>query len=201
MSFSPLTEKLIQSLRALPTVGPKTAQRMAFCLLQRKRVEGLELAKNLSEALHTIGNCKECRNFTEDEICHICADTQRNQSLLCITESPADVVAIEQTNSFKGYYFILMGHLSPLDGIGPDDIGINLLLDIVKKRETKEVIIATNNTPEGEATAFFISQKMHQLHIKCSKIAHGIPSGGELEYLDNNTVAKALSARTHIETT
>ena len=200
MSFSPLIEKLITSLRCLPTVGPKTAQRMAFELLQKKRKEGVELAKVVQEAMDLIANCAQCRNFSESEVCNLCANKERDHTKLCIVETPSDVVAIEQTACYKGYYFVLMGHLSPLDGIGPEHIGIDLLLNMLVKRATTEVIIATNCTPEGEATAFYIIEQIKNLGISCSRIAHGVPIGGELEYLDSNTVSRALTARTKVNT-
>lgn len=200
MSYSPLIAKLIEALRVLPGVGPKSAQRMAFELLQRKREAGLELASTLSSAMELVGNCDLCRNFCETEVCNICNDNRRNQNNICVVESPADVIAVEQTGCFNGYYFVLMGHLSPLDGIGPNDIGIPKLLARVKELSTQEIIIATNSTPEGEATAFYITEQVKTLNVACSRIAHGIPIGGELEYLDSGTVSKALFARTHIVT-
>jgi recombination protein RecR len=200
MLYSPLIAKLIEDLRTLPGVGPKSAQRMAFELLQRKREAGIELAKTLNSAMELVGNCNVCRNFCETEICPICSDNRRNSNNICIVESPADVIAIEQTGCFNGYYFVLMGHLSPLDGIGPNDIGIPKLLERVKELEIKELIIATNSTPEGEATAFYITEQVKSLNAICSRIASGIPIGGELEYLDSGTVSKALFARTNIVT-
>ena len=199
MSFSPLIEKLITSLRCLPSVGPKTAQRMAFELLQKKRKEGLELAKVVHEAMNLIANCSECRNFSETEVCSLCSNNQRDHTKMCIVETPSDVVAIEQTASYKGHYFVLMGHLSPLDGIGPEHIGIDLLLGMLIKRSVTEVIIATSCTPEGEATAFYIIEQVKNLGISCSRIAHGVPIGGELEYLDSNTISRALTARTQVD--
>ncbi len=199
MSFSPLIEKLITSLRCLPSVGPKTAQRMAFELLQKKRKEGLELAKVVHEAMNLIANCSECRNFSETEVCSLCSNNQRDHTKMCIVETPSDVVAIEQTASYKGHYFVLMGHLSPLDGIGPEHIGIDLLLSMLIKRSVTEVIIATSCTPEGEATAFYIIEQVKNLGISCSRIAHGVPIGGELEYLDSNTISRALTARTQVD--
>ena len=200
MPYSPLIAKLIESFRTLPGIGPKSAQRMAFELLQRKREAGLELASALDSAMQNVGNCKLCRNFCETEVCVICSDETRNKNTICVVESPADVIAIEQTGSFNGYYFVLMGHLSPLDGIGPNDIGIPDLINRVKELNAKELIIATNSTPEGEATAFFITEQLKAINVACSRIAHGIPIGGELEYLDSGTVSKALFARTNIVT-
>ena len=198
MSYSPLIAKLIESLRILPGVGPKSAQRMAFELLQRKRQDGISLASSLQKAMEQVGNCDKCRNFSESSVCTICSDPKRNSNNICIVESPADVIAIEQTATYNGYYFVLMGHLSTLDGIGPSDIGIPELLQRVQELAVKEIIIATNSTPEGEATAFYITEQVKQFNISCSRIAHGIPIGGELEYLDSGTVSKALFARTNI---
>lgn len=200
MPYSPLIAKLIEALRVLPGVGPKSAQRMAFELLQRKRESGLELASTLSSAMELVGNCDLCRNFCETEVCNLCSDNRRNNNNICVVESPADVIAVEQTGCFNGYYFVLMGHLSPLDGIGPNDIGVPKLLSRVRELSAQELIIATNSTPEGEATAFYITEQVKELNVACSRIAHGIPIGGELEYLDSGTVSKALFARTHIVT-
>ena len=198
MSHSPLITKLVKSLQALPGVGPKSAQRMAYELLQRKRAEGIDLSDILKQTMEQVGNCKLCRNLSELDTCNICNDPKRSNNTLCIVETPADVIAIEQTSSYFGFYFVLMGHLSPLDGIGPNDIGIPQLITRVAELECKEIILATNSTPEGEATAFYIKEQMTPLGVPCSRIAHGIPIGGELEYLDSTTVSKALFARTNI---
>ncbi|MCO4798942.1 MAG: recombination protein RecR [Colwelliaceae bacterium] len=196
MKFSPLVQELINSFKCLPGVGAKSAQRMAFHLLERNRIGGKKLAESLAKAMDNIGHCKQCRTFTEAELCDICLSPKRQLSeQLCIVETPADVIAIEQTGEFQGLYFILMGHLSPLDGIGPDDLGLDILEHQLDKKQFKEVILATNPTVEGEATAHFIAElaKKHQVNI--SRIAHGVPVGGELEYVDGNTLSHALSGR------
>ncbi len=200
MTYTQLVDQLIHSLRTLPGIGPRSAQRMAFYLLQQGRNEGLQLAKNLEETLMRVGNCKRCRTFSEHDICNICANPKRDRSLLCIVETPIDIRAIEQTNSYRGLYFTLMGHLSPIDGIGPNEIGINELTTLLKSEvELQEIIIATNPTVEGEATAHYIANIVHTTKkTKCTRIAHGIPFGGELEYTDSNTLAQALTRRTEI---
>jgi len=196
MSHSPLIQKLVERLQVLPGVGPKSAQRMTYDLLQRNRPAGLQLAQALQESMEQVGNCQLCQNLSESPACPICTDQKRQTKTLCVVETPADVMAIEQTSSYFGVYFVLMGHLSPLDGIGPNDIGIPLLLERVEALQIQEVILATNSTPEGEATAFYITEQLQHRAIACSRIAHGIPIGGELEYLDSGTVSKALFART-----
>lgn len=199
MSFSPLTQQLIEALTCLPGVGPKSAQRMALHLLDRDRQRASKLADVLSQAMIKIGRCQKCRNFTENPLCHICSQTSRDPSLLCVVETPADVIAIEQSGTYRGFYFLLLGHLSPIDGIGPDEIGIPLLDERLGQGEVKELIIATGTTVEGEATAHFISE-MARIHgVKASRIAHGVPMGGELEYVDSNTLALALRGRRVME--
>lgn len=195
--FSPLIEQLIHALRCLPGIGPKSAQRMAFHLLQRHRQNGLHLAKTLEQALTEIGHCEQCHILCETPKCRLCADEKRDSSLLCIVESPVDVIIFEQTGSFRGLYFVLMGHLSPLDGIGPKEIGIDRLLSRVQQGQIHEIILATNTTVEGEATAHYIANLMKELNIKCTRIAYGVPVGGELEYLDAHTLTRAFLARTH----
>lgn len=199
MAFSPLTHKLIESLRCLPGVGPKTAQRMAFHLLDRGRDKGLCLAQTINQALQQIGFCASCRTFSETETCKICDNLSRDNSVLCIVETPADIVAIEQTAVFRGYYFVLMGHLSPLDGIGPKELGMEQLQQRLQNSEIKEIIVATSHTVEGEATAYYISEMAKPLNIKVSRIAQGIPLGGELEFVDSRTLAGALTSRTAYE--
>lgn len=195
MHFSPLLTQLIESLRCLPGVGPKTAQRMALQLLTRNRDQGLQLAKNLIQAMEKIGHCQSCRTFSEQVICQICASTHRDPTLLCIVENPIDATAIEQTSSYKGKYFILLGHLSPLDGIGPGDIGIAELILRFQQGEIKETILATNPTVEGEATAHYISDLAKTYNIKVSRIAKGVSIGSELEYIDAHTLTHALLGR------
>lgn len=195
MRFSPLLEQLIEALRCLPGVGPKTAQRMALQLLIRGRDNGKRLAQSLAEAMELIGHCQQCRIFSETEYCDICTATHRDSSLLCIVENPIDVSAIEQTSSFKGKYFVLLGHLSPLDGIGPEEIGIAQLKSLFESQCIQETIIATNPTVEGEATAHYLSELAKQYAIKVTRIARGVSLGSELEYIDANTLAHALAGR------
>jgi recombination protein RecR len=195
MRFSPLLEQLIEALRCLPGVGPKTAQRMALQLLTRGRDNGKRLAASLTEAMDKIGHCQQCRIFSETEICEICHSNHRDNTLLCIVENPADVSAIEQTSSFRGKYFVLLGHLSPLDGIGPEEIGMAQLMQQFASGHIQEAIIATNPTVEGEATAHYISELARQYTIKVSRIARGVSIGSELEYIDSNTLAHALAGR------
>ena len=195
MKFSPLLEQLIEALRCLPGVGPKTAQRMAFQLLERGRDNGKHLANTLHAAMQNINHCRNCRTFSESELCKLCASTHRDPSLLCIIESPIDMVAVEQMGHYRGLYFVLMGHLSPLDGIGPDDLGLKQLMALLSRGEVKEIILATNPTVEGEATAHYISDLVKQYQIKTTRIAHGVPLGGELEYIDSGTLAHAFAGR------
>lgn len=199
MSFSPLTQQLIEALTCLPGVGPKSAQRMALHLLDRDRQKATRLADVLSQAMSKIGRCQKCRNFTENPVCHICVQTSRDPALLCVVETPADVIAIEQAGTYRGYYFLLLGHLSPIDGIGPDEIGIPLLDERLGQGEVKELIIATGTTVEGEATAHFISEMARKHGVVASRIAHGVPMGGELEYVDSNTLSLALRGRRVID--
>lgn len=195
MRFSPLLEQLIESLRFLPGVGPKTAQRMALQLLTRGRDQGRRLATCLLEAMDQIKHCQHCRIFSESELCEICAASHRDHTLLCIVENPIDVAAIEQTCQFKGRYFVLLGRLSPLDGIGPEEIGILELKKHFTQGDIKEIILATNPTVEGEATAHYIAELAKSYQIKVTRIAHGVPIGSELEYIDASTLAHALLGR------
>lgn len=199
MAFSPLIDQLVNALRCLPSVGPKSAQRMAFHLLERDREGGLRLADALHAAMTDVDRCRRCRTFTEQPVCHVCADEKRDRSLLCVVETPADVLAFEQSGSYRGLYFVLMGHLSPIDGIGPAEIGLPDLVERVREGAVQEVILATSSTVEGEATAYFIAEQMKTLAIPVSRIAHGVPLGGELEYVDVGTLAHALSGRRVIE--
>jgi recombination protein RecR len=195
MKHSPSLARLIDALRALPGVGPKTAQRMAFHLLQEGRAGAGELASALGRALAAVRRCSRCRMLTEGELCAICANPGRDASLLCVVESPADVVAIEQSGSYRGTYFVLMGHLSPLDGVGPDALGVRELEGWLDEGGIRELILATNPTVEGEATAHFLSGLARARGIAASRIAHGVPIGGELEYVDGGTLAHALAGR------
>ena len=196
MKLSPSIEALIEGLRHLPGVGPKSAQRMTLHLLERDREGAQQIAEAIEVALSTVKNCSRCRNFTELEICEICSDHKRDPTTLCVVEAPADVVAIEQSGSFRGHYYVLMGHLSPIDGIGPEQLGLEALCQRFADGEIEEVILATNPTVEGEATAYYISERARAAAITVSRIAHGVPLGGELEYTDVNTLAHALSGRT-----
>ena len=195
MAYSPLINRLIEDLRCLPGVGPKSAQRMAFHLLERDREGAKRLAASLIEAAERVGNCQQCRTLSETDICPLCANANRDRSLLCVVESPADVRAIEQATHYQGRYFVLMGHLSPLDGIGPADIGLEQLDSRLNEGDIKEVILATNPTVEGEATAHYISEMVKEYDISSSRIAHGVPVGGELEYVDAGTLSHAFSGR------
>jgi recombination protein RecR len=199
MSSASLLEQLLEALRCLPGVGPKSAQRMALHLLERDRDGGVHLASALQAAMERIGRCRQCRNLTENELCRICANDRRDKSLLCVVESPSDVLAIEQATGYQGLYYVLMGRLSPLDGIGPEELGLDSLGARLKEQILDEMIIATNPTVEGEATAFYL-QRMAQKHgIKVSRIAHGVPLGGELEYTDQSTIAHAFASRQAVE--
>jgi recombination protein RecR len=199
MSLSPLLVQLIQALRCLPGVGAKSAQRMAFHLLQRNRDGAAQLSRVLGRAVAEIGYCDQCRTFTETGLCEVCSDSSRDSGLLCIVESPADTWIIEQATSYKGRYFVLHGRLSPLDGIGPEQLGIALLEQQILRGETKEIILATNSTVEGQATAHFIGEIAAKYRIRTTRIAHGIPMGGELEFIDSNTVSHAFNGRTEIQ--
>ncbi|MDH5379130.1 MAG: recombination mediator RecR [Gammaproteobacteria bacterium] len=192
---SPLLTQLIDSLRCLPGVGPKSAQRMAFHLLERNREGAKRLANTISRAVEEIGHCKRCRTFSETELCATCANEKRDRKILCVVEGPADQVAVEQSTAFSGLYFVLMGRLSPLDGIGPDALGLDQLADRLDQGEIEEVILATSSTVEGETTAHFIANLASGRNIKVTRIAHGVPIGGELEYLDSSTLSHAFSGR------
>ncbi len=187
--------KLIDALRALPGVGPKTAQRMAFHLLQGGRGGARTLADALTAGLAAIGRCKRCRMLTDAELCSICSAPARDAALLCVVESPADVVAVEQSAGYRGRYFVLHGHLSPLDGVGPEQIGARELEALLDSGEVREVILATNSTVEGDATAHFLGECVAVRGIRATRIAHGVPMGGELEYVDSGTLARALEGR------
>ena len=190
-----LLDELMEALRCLPGVGPKSSQRMAFHLLERDRQGAELLATKIAQSLEQIGHCQRCRNFSEKDICHICTNQKRDSSVLCIVENPADMLAVEQAADFRGLYFVLMGRLSPLDGIGPSEIGLDLLETRFVADNISEVILATNPTVEGEATAHFISCLAHKYEIPVTRIAHGVPLGGELEYVDSGTLSRAFSAR------
>lgn len=195
MSQRPLLNQLIDALRCLPGVGPKSAQRMAFHLLEREREGGMHLSHILAEAMEKIGHCSRCRTFSETDICGLCANPKRDDSQLCVVETPAEVVAIEQATDYSGRYFVLGGRLSPLDGIGPREIGLDRLQQIMGEGCVKELILATNPTVEGEATAHFISEMAQSQNIQVTRIAHGVPLGGELEYVDGGTLSHAFAGR------
>ena len=194
MTEQTLLEQLVEALRVMPGIGRKSAQRIAHHLLQRDRDGAKHLSKLLEEAMDRIGHCERCRTFTENKLCHRCASTKRDNSMICVVENPSDVDAIEEAN-YRGRYFVLLGHLSPLDGIGPDDLGLDEFKKLLDDEELKEVILATNTTVEGEATAHFISEMVKAKGKQVSRIAHGIPMGGELEYSNSLTIAHALDGR------
>jgi recombination protein RecR len=188
-------ERLIEALRVLPGVGPRSAQRMAYHLLQHERQGATQLAQALEAALARVRHCARCNNFTEDEICGLCRSPRRDPSLLCVIETPADLAMVEQTVSYSGLYFVLMGRLSPLDGIGPREFGLDRLIARATDGQVQEVILATNFTNEGEATAHYIAEMLRARGIRTSRIARGVPLGGELEYVDVGTISQALIDR------
>lgn len=194
-AYSPLLQDLIDSLRCLPGVGPKSAQRMAFHILERDREGGQRLTETLQRALTGIGHCDQCRMFSETDICPICASPQRDTATVCVVESPADVAAVEQSAAYRGTYFVLMGHLSPLDGIGPDELGLDRLEARLDDGGISELILATNPTVEGEASAHYIAGLAAARGVRSSRIAHGVPLGGELEHVDSGTLSHALAGR------
>jgi recombination protein RecR len=195
MVYSPLLNRLMEALRCLPGVGPKSAQRMAFYLLERDREGGRRLAEILLQALEGLGHCRLCRTLSETEICTLCASSDRDRSLLCVIETPADVLAVEQATGYRGLYFVLMGHLSPLDGVGPSELGLDELEERLDRGEVQEIILATNPTVEGEATAYYIADLARGRDIRTTRIAHGVPLGGELEYIDSGTLSHAFTGR------
>ncbi len=196
MAASPSSlDRLIQALRCLPGVGPKSAQRMAYHLLQRDRTGAQRLADEVSAALRMMRHCQRCNNFTEDEVCERCLSLRRDTSLLCVVEMPVDLNMMEQTHAFDGLYYVLMGRLSPLDGIGPKELHLERMLERAADGVVKEVIIATNFTNEGEATAHYLSEMLHVRGLKVTRIARGLPVGGELEFSDAGTIAQAMYER------
>ena len=200
MNYSPLIDQLVEAFRRLPGVGPKSAQRMVLHFLEKDRAGGRQLSQALAAAMEGVGQCERCRTLSEDRLCPICQDPSRDQSVICVVETPADVFAVEQSNSYRGLYFVLMGHLSPIDGIGPQEIGIDSLLAMVEDAPVTEVILATNPTVEGEATAYYIAEQMKQPRLRerglrVSRIAHGVPIGGELEYIDGGTLVHSFAGR------
>lgn len=200
MQYSPLIQQLIDAFRRLPGVGNKSAQRMVLHFLERDREGGRKLATALVAAMDGVGHCTRCRTLSETAVCSICTNPGRDQSTICVVETPADVMAVEQTASYRGLYFVLMGHLSPIDGIGPDTLGIPALLERAREGELREVILATNPTVEGEATAWYIAEQLRHTVVagqglKVSRIAHGVPMGGELEYIDGSTLVHSFAGR------
>jgi recombination protein RecR len=195
MAASPLLNQLMTALRCLPGVGPKSAQRMALHLLERDRDGADRLVESLQMALERIGHCRLCRDLSETDLCTLCASPSRDPSLLCVIETPADVLAVEQATGFQGRYFVLMGHLSPLDGIGPAELGLEILEARLDEGEIREIILATNPTVEGEATAYYIGELARERGIRATRIAHGVPLGGELESVDGGTLAHAFAGR------
>ena len=193
--YGNVIDQLIDALRVLPGVGNKSAQRMALHLLERDRIGATRLAEALVEAVEKVGRCGQCRTLTEHEVCTICRNERRLSDQICVVESPADLYAIEQAGSFRGKYFVLLGHLSPIDGIGPEQLGIDQLVERLKTGDVSELILATNLTVEGEATAHFIADKAKALGVEVSRIAYGVPMGGELEYVDGGTLNMALQSR------
>jgi len=195
MAYSPLIGQLISALKRLPGVGQKSAQRMAFHLLQHDKQAALHISESLASAIENVGECSQCRVLTETSLCDVCSNIKRQQNLVCIVESPSDVQAFEQATQYSGRYFVLMGHLSPLDGIGPHELGLDILAKQLDSGEVTEVILATNPTVEGEATAHYISEMTKKRDIKTTRIAHGVPIGGELEYVNGSTLSHALDGR------
>ena len=198
MHISPLVDRLIEAFQVLPGVGPKTAQRMALAVLRQNRSGGKRLADTLLEALDKIGHCRRCRTFCERELCGVCDDPRRDHHTVCVVESPADIFAIEHAGGYRGAYFVLHGRLSPIDGIGPDALGLDALVELVAQGGVDEVILATNPTVEGEATAHYITESLRHTRVRLSRIAHGVPLGGELEYVDGGTIVHALRGRRSI---
>ena len=198
MSNNTILTDLVDSLKCLPGVGPKSALRLAYHLLQRDRLGANQLSSSISKALEKLNACNLCNNFTESKTCNLCESTSRDDSLLCIVEMPTDLLMMEQTHSFKGHYYVLMGRLSPLDGIGPKELNLSKLIDRIKTSNFKEIIIATNFTSEGNATAQYIKDILKNTNFKVTRIARGLPMGGEIEYVDSGTLAQAIEDRKNI---
>ena len=199
MSYSPLLINLIEALRCMPGIGRKSAQRIAFHLLERDRDGAKILSSSLMSAASDIGHCHKCRMFTEVDLCNICSASGRDEGSICVVESPADVMALEDATGYRGMYFILMGHLSPIDGVGPDELGLKQLEERLREEEISELIIATNSTVEGDATAHYLVEMASRHDVGASRIAHGIPLGGELEYVDGGTLSHAFFGRRLVE--
>jgi len=199
MSSSAALDQLIDALCCLPGVGRKSAQRMALYLIDRNRDGAQKIAESLTHALSTVGHCERCRNFSDQPLCNICQNVKRDGAILCVVETPSDVMAIEASGSFQGQYFVLLGKLSPIDGVGPDQLGMDILRKRLQQETVEEIILATNPTIEGEITAQFIADLAAEYSIKTSRIAHGVPVGGELEYVDSGTLNRAFSGRQVLE--
>ncbi len=195
MSEQPLLEQLIEALQCQPGIGPRSAQRIAYQLLERDRDRGLKLARVIAQAMNDIGQCGSCRTFTEAELCRICASHSRDGSILCVVESPMDVASIDQAADYRGKYFVLMGHLSPIDGITPETLGLHILEQRLQRGEVSELIVATGTTMEGEATAHYLKEIAARADVRATRIAYGVPMGGELEYVDGSTLSHAISSR------
>lgn len=194
-SFSPALQDLIDAFKQLPGIGIKSAQRIVFYLLRENENKALFLAESIQKSFDSINECQECRMYTEEKLCSICTDSDRDRNIMCVVESPADLIAIENTMQFNGLYFVLMGRLSPLDGIGPDELKIEDLIKLLKDKDIKEIILANSPTIEGEATAAYIGSIAEDLDVRATRIAYGVPMGGELEYVDSNTLIQALNNR------
>jgi len=192
-------DALIQAFRCLPGVGPKSAQRMTYHVLQRDRDGGKQLSAALREAVERVGNCSRCRTLTDADICPVCSDASRDASVLCVVESPSDMTAIDKGTGYRGLYFVLMGHLSPLDGIGPEQLGLKHLEQRLEEGEVQEVVLATSSTVEGQATAHYIGEMVHAKGLRATRLAYGIPFGGELEFVDSTTLAHAFQGRIEFE--
>jgi len=195
MTSPSLLDELIESFRCLPGVGPKSAQRMAYHILERNREGGLRLGELLQQSVEQIGHCQSCRTLSEQDICQLCQSTSRDRSIICVVESPVDVSVLEHSTNYRGLYYVLMGKLSPLDGIGPVELGLDKLKLRLQGDDVQEMILATNPTVEGEATAYYLSEMAKELNVKVTRIAHGVPLGGELEYIDGGTLSHAFSER------
>lgn len=195
MKHTPLVERLIQSFTCLPGVGPRSAQRMAYALLERGRDDGRALATSLNAAMDGVKQCRRCRNYAEQELCPVCQDPRRDPGLVCIVASPADVLAVEQSAEYRGHYFVLMGELSPLDGVGPRELGLDILEGRLNEGQIQELILATGTTVEGEATAHYIAEQLRGTGVRLSRLAYGVPMGGELEYVDGGTLSRAFNGR------
>jgi len=199
-SISPLVDDLIEAFQCLPGIGPKSARRMVIHLLEKDRQAGKLLSESLFKTLDSVGNCKNCRIFSEKEVCNICSNLKRDPNTLCVVESVADVFAIEESNQYQGRYFVLHGSLSPIDNLGPDELGLNQLFLLVKENKISEIILATNSTLEGEATSHFIYDNLKEIDmLRITKLARGVPLGGELEYVDGGTIMHALSGRINLK--